>query len=237
MVWRQVGQFFAVFVEGGSRGWRAYQVLSVVGALVAAFSTQPGSGAPMSIDPVWALVLIGVYLFIALCRKVWILEREIEPKVRLVFDPNDPMCVATWPKHANEHAKRRYRLKVENDSSAEVAKCSVQMMALDDKDGNPSVHKNIPFKLMNDNPSDILNMPHKESFSLPEKHHEYVDIVAFDETTPDKRFRMLYATQGPRSRLFDLIPFAHSPHTLKIVAVGGGEPVSKEFKIYLRDDG
>ena len=132
------------------------------------------------------------------------LEWDIEPKLEILFGTGDPFERYT-PVRSGVPAIRIVRVCVKNNSGAYIdnGKLVLKKMLNYSNAFTP-----ITMKQMNDDPSDILNTPHKQEFSLNARGDIYIDIAEYREGE-DRRpeaVRLCYATEGHRS--------IHRPNTI-----------------------
>lgn len=150
------------------------------------------------------------------------LENRLKPCLSVEFDKNNPHFQATDPKHAREHAKRTFRIRLENRGSESLAHCYVKLDALIDRTNSRSSEVDLKFRFHSDGGDSCMLGPGASA---------YVDIVEMDENDPAGLFQLCYAIPSSRTNVVNRVPKIRGPHKLVLKVIGGPEPVTKTYKI------
>jgi hypothetical protein len=163
-------------------------------------------------------------------EKVEALEEAAKPRLRI----SAPIAVVE-PKGQTGKAFRTYRLRIENISTSVVRSCYAKQTSFININGHESDSIGMHFKKSTEQPYELINYSHQQSFDIPPLGHEIIDIVSIDETTPNNNVIMLYATQGHGSaHVRNSIPQRFFPHDLTIQFCGDNiTPVEEKYKLHI----
>jgi hypothetical protein len=221
-----------------------YIILFVVPTVIAGIVVFFDLGDPK--DPLpwwfWALVTAIVVLSIiiaSLAKRGHRIELNAKPRIGIQFVPGDLGFEETGPKNADGLARRLFRISIQNLGGEVVKNCSVKMVSMVDANGVHSAYPGIHFKRRHDNPPDVINRPHEQSFDIRPNDHEDIDIVELEEKTPNSMLVMKYALKGHSSMTVNnCLPRTFCPQslTLKVVA-DNSMPVEESFQFYVDDAG
>lgn len=143
-------------------------------------------------------------------------EERASPKVRFLLEDRPPYknLEASTP----DGKIWRFRVHVRNTWHEQLTDCAVVLEGISPIVGTKFIPRRL--KLASDNPPDVLNEPHRQSFSLaPIDGKELIDVCEVDMRPGANRTRIFIATEGHRDLNKELhIPNGNYIFTLKAEA-------------------
>lgn len=174
-------------------------------------------------------------------NKICSLEQELKPNVRIVFGAGPPF--EQYDPGAYDYVGRRtFRVGVENIGNIVLERVQVKLVGMKRvSDGSQDFNKLLPMNLkrQHDNPSDILNIPHDQDFTLNPNDIEYVDIVTYKEDsrrTAPGEIKLCYALRGIKSMDYEnSVPVDQYELEIKAVA-DQGDSDQRRFTVNVVDN-
>jgi len=155
-----------------------------------------------------------------LSEKLHIYEDRAAPKLEFVFEEHG------WPYECLEKSNPSlkmwlFRIGVRNKWYEQVRDCVVKLETVSPH-GERFIIRNL--KSWTDNPSDVLNIPHKQSFTLNADDTEYIDVIRVRQYSEKVEIEVCYALEGHRdiSAATGLVGGSTYALTLKAIASIGG---------------
>jgi hypothetical protein len=128
-----------------------------------------------------------------LSSEVGRLKDDAEPRLNILYDLNKPMFEYFKGDSRDEKGQRLFRIAVVNEGNSFLKNCCVKLFALE-----PSVDLSLPatLKQRQDNPNDVLNIPHKQDFSLYPKTQMEMDVASLVEAFQDTKIQLHFALES-----------------------------------------
>jgi len=156
----------------------------------------------------------------ALTEKLYGCEDRAAPKLEFVFKEHE------WPYESLEKSNPSVkawlpRVGVHSKWREQVPDCAVKLESVSPL-GERFIIRTL--KAWTDNPSDLLNIPHKQSFTLNADDTEYIDVVRVRQYSERVEIEVCYALEGNRdiSAVTGLVGGNAYHLTLKALAGIGG---------------
>lgn len=174
--------------------------------------------------PPWAIVLGVIFalniLPISLAAFTYFKyqRKSSENYLKFVFEHRPPYEIIKYVGDSDKWESCKFGVGVKNIGQEYLKSCSVILQALSPSDGTWYPR---PLKLAKDNPTDILNTSHIQSFPLYIGDEEIIDIVRIDKNC--KNMKICFAKEDQRDlHLKDTIPIGDFCFTLRAGAEIGG---------------
>lgn len=212
-------------------------VLFMVAALIAGFAISFGLIPDTVLSEEWKVVfsigfsLLLLFLFITPSRlwflnqaKINALEDRLKPRLSVVFGNSNPDFEATNPEHAEGHAIRTFRIRVDNTGTELLDHCCVSPDELIVRNSGPRKKVDLRFRFTSDK---------GDSRKLGPGEHAFVDIVEMDENDSTGFFTLCYANTDMSHRIHR--SEGHLQLTIKVI--GGPAPVTAVYRIAVDHSG
>lgn len=207
-------------------------VLNIVAALIAGFAISFGLIPDTVLSEGWqkgffsiGLSLLLLFFFITPIRlwflgqtKINALEDRLKPRLSVAFDNFNPDFQATNPEHAEGHAIRTFRIRVENTGTELLDHCCVSPDELIARNSGRRRKVDLKFRFTSDN---------GDSRKLGPGEYAFVDIVEMDENDSTGFFTLCYANTD----IVDRIHRSEGHLQLTIKVIGGPAPVTAVYRI------
>ncbi|MBI2989434.1 MAG: hypothetical protein HYY45_21960 [Deltaproteobacteria bacterium] len=219
-------------------------VAAIAGAIIQNPWDQIVSAATFGLLAI-AIIVLGAYVFSWLAAPIRIFRddretisrleqtlKRYEPKLQIIFEAGKEPFDHTEPARASQRAFHIYRIGVKNIGGQKLSGCSIKLC-----DMKPGLNVYLPIALKQrlDNPNDVLNIPHKQTFDLFPMERVEVDVAALDEAQDNSEIRLCYALEGHRSlNLADTISRGAYELTIKAYAEVG-QPTECSFRLWIED--
>jgi hypothetical protein len=170
----------------------------------------------------------------SLSQEVNGLRKENLPRLAIRYESGQEPFDHTEPALASRRAFHIYRIGIENCGNQKLTNCSVKLHGM-----KPGLNVYLPMTLKqkSDNPSDVLNLPHKMTFDLYPEERVEIDVACLDETNPNSEIRLCYALEGHRSlNVADEIPREEYELTIRAYAEIG-QNTEARFKLWVDSEG
>ena len=181
-------RWIAIFISQFPKSikWRGGAISTIATASPGVYtwivSRSPELGWPMiSAWPI-SICVAALCIAVLVAIRATTLEKRLEPRIKM-----DGPFIWTMPKNATEQALRTYRVRMTNISSEVLRGCRVRLVEMRNVNGEPSKEHGRHFRLSTDDPPDILNTPHTQTFDIPPKDYVDIDIAQLDERTPNSK--------------------------------------------------
>lgn len=182
-------------------------------------------GWPLWIWGIWfALFWVIGTLFVRLVK----LEREKEPKFNLQYEEKPPFVI-TDPLRTVEPGIRLIRIRIKNEGVENLNNCLVVLESLTDKDGNEGFFT--PIGLITQH----QRMQNRRGgvFNLRPDQFKYIDVAYLDERKDDSEIMLQYETVTSNIQYANTLKREYGPFKLRIGAYGAGQPIKKEFTMWV----
>lgn len=184
----------------------------------------------------WLSIIVGglfVSIFVGVFRRLYELELEREPKVKIIGP-----TTLTHPKGEVGRAARTLRIEIENASNQHLKNCSIREVRFINRHGQGSGLQR-HFRLAEEGYADMAAHTFRRTFDLRGKGaREIVEIAHLDETQQDSHIVMLYAT-APTAQTLNAIPRSFFPHdlTISFTADNIAIPEMRTYRLAITDGG
>lgn len=186
---------------------------------------------------VWCIFLI---LTIAFFKRIYMLEGKIEPTLAftdITYDTEPAIEDIFYGNTGNieekqSHSFKTCRIHIKNTGNDHLDKCHVQLVGLEDSNKNRRT-KFLPIGLSTE------HQTHQERtgrFSLSAGQEKIILVASYNEKSGNVPIALRYEQPIDGEQYPNTIPSDLEWH-LTIEAYGAASPVSKQYKLFVNDDG